>query len=116
MSRRRRLAWLHVAVPGDMRGLPIGVQGVRDAGDLKASARRMTKIGQYRLTAAEGMVLVWVGLMLALGAFASCVAGCAWAAWRSLGAHSRAVGGRSPQASSVVWDYRRSLVDRRVVE
>lgn len=65
------LAWLHVAVPADMRGLPIQVSGARDAGGLKAFARRMTKIGQYRLTAAEGMVLLWVGLMLALGAFAS---------------------------------------------
>jgi hypothetical protein len=65
------LGWLHVAIPADMRGLPLQVSGARDAGGLQAFAKRLTQIGKYRLTAAEGMVLIWVGLLLALGAFGS---------------------------------------------
>ncbi|HEX9529482.1 MAG TPA: hypothetical protein VF951_18445, partial [Streptosporangiaceae bacterium] len=62
------LRWLHVRVPADMRGLPIVVSGPRDAGGLKAFSQRITEIGKYRLITAEGMMLLWLALVLALGA------------------------------------------------
>src|SRR6266849_1548966 len=62
------LRWLHVPVPADMRGLPIVVSGPRDAGGLKAFSQRITEIGKYRLITAEGMMLLWLALVLALGA------------------------------------------------
>jgi hypothetical protein len=62
------LRWLHVPLPPDMRGLPIVVSGPPDPGALRAFAKRTTEIGKYRLITAEGMMLLWLALVLALGA------------------------------------------------
>jgi hypothetical protein len=63
------LDWLHVKVPSDMRGEPISVKGSRDAKRLDDLRDRFTNIGKYRLTAVQGMVLIFLGVLLAMGCF-----------------------------------------------
>ncbi|MDX6668067.1 MAG: hypothetical protein QOK04_1447, partial [Solirubrobacteraceae bacterium] len=63
------LDWLHVKVPSDVRGEPIEVRGSRNAKRLDDLRDRFTNIGKYRLTAVQGMVLIFLGVLLAMGCF-----------------------------------------------
>jgi hypothetical protein len=60
---------LGIAIPSDMRGEPITIDGKRDSGGLKDLRDRLTNIGKYRLTTVQGMVLTFLGVLLALAAF-----------------------------------------------
>ena len=52
-----------------MRGEPITISGARDSNGLKELRDRLTSIGKYRLTTVQGMVLTFLGVLLALAAF-----------------------------------------------
>ena len=60
---------LGIAIPSDMRGEPITIDGKRDSSGLKDLRDRLTNIGKYRLTTVQGMVLTFLGVLLALAAF-----------------------------------------------
>jgi hypothetical protein len=60
---------LGIAIPSDMRGEPITIDGKRDSAGLKDLRDRLTNIGKYRLTTVQGMVLTFLGVLLALAAF-----------------------------------------------
>ena len=60
---------LGIAIPSDMRGEPITIDGTRDSSGLKDLRDRLTNIGKYRLTTVQGMVLTFLGVLLALAAF-----------------------------------------------
>src|SRR5436190_1425554 len=60
---------LGIAIPSDMRGEPITLDGKRDSNGLKDLRDRLTNIGKYRLTTVQGMVLTFLGVLLALAAF-----------------------------------------------
>ncbi len=60
---------LGIAIPSDMRGEPITIDGKRDSNGLKDLRDRLTNIGKYRLTTVQGMVLTFLGVLLALAAF-----------------------------------------------
>lgn len=63
------LEHLGIKVPGDMRGQRITVGGKRDSAGLKDLRDRLTSIGKYRLTTLQGMVLTFLGVILAMAAF-----------------------------------------------
>ncbi len=60
---------LGIAIPSDIRGEPITISGKRDSDGLKELRDRLTSIGKYRLTTVQGMVLTFLGVVLALAAF-----------------------------------------------
>jgi hypothetical protein len=63
------LKHLGIGIPSDMRGEPLVVTGARDSSGLKELRDRLTNIGKYRLTTVQGMVLTFIGMLLALAAF-----------------------------------------------
>jgi hypothetical protein len=60
---------LNIAIPSDVRGEAITISGKRDSNGLKDLRDRLTSIGKYRLTTVQGMVLTFLGVLLALAAF-----------------------------------------------
>lgn len=63
------LRHLGIKTPDDVRGTPIKAEGARNVDSLNTLKKRLASLGRRRIPALQGMLLFWVGLMFALGAY-----------------------------------------------
>jgi hypothetical protein len=61
------LKHLGIRIPKAVKGEPITTEGVRDASNLHALAKRLSVIGARRFPALEAIMFTWLAIVLALG-------------------------------------------------
>jgi hypothetical protein len=61
------LTHLGIKIPDAVKGQPITTEGVRDASNLHALAKRLSVIGARRFPALEAIMFTWLAVVLALG-------------------------------------------------